>query len=469
MASKKPIYFTNFNRGGLVENKFVGGLNHISNGSGITFHETSGIIKAQKSLVTDGEDLQERVAILVNPSYGARGLAFNRDGHVWSKTVLTSTWTEVYTGVGDQPYSAIEFDGYIYWTTSDKLHRKQINSTLDQTWSSVDNNWQTLTDTSHHPMVVIDQTLYIGDGSDIASVDNAGNFTASVVTLPQPYYASALGEFGLDLAIGTVQVNEQGSTNNYLGKTKIFRYPTWGDAFINAINVPGTQLPAFFNVDNLLCFTINEPDNSFGPQSIIYYYTGDGYRQLLRMPYDRNGSYVGPYMNATRDGLNYFAYKDKIYSLARNTVSGKYILTPEYEYPEIDGDQNYIYCIDPTLTYIAASPYDSVTYEVQTISNDRYDSAFIETPVIHSGIDPANYTDFVVPYISLPSGTSVNLQYDAGLTGSWTTISDLVNDTDRKQYISRQQISANYIQFRINFTVSGQDTPEILGLMCNRA
>ncbi len=100
MASKKPIYFTNFNRGGLVENKFVGGLNHISNGSGITFHETSGIIKAQKSLVTDGEDLQERVAILVNPSYGARGLAFNRDGHVWSKTVLTSTWTEVYTGVG---------------------------------------------------------------------------------------------------------------------------------------------------------------------------------------------------------------------------------------------------------------------------------------------------------------------------------------------------------------------------------
>lgn len=65
--------------------------------------------------------------------------------------------------------NAVEYNGYVYWATSTKLHRHSVAGITNSL--SPELNWATFSvGSDYHPMCVYQEYLFIGDGWKLASV-----------------------------------------------------------------------------------------------------------------------------------------------------------------------------------------------------------------------------------------------------------------------------------------------------------
>ena len=90
---------------------------------------------------------------------------------------------EVITSAGESKcLGAIEYGSYIIWATQNKVHRiLTTNAESEASWTTLDLNWQSFSvgDLEYHPMEIQSDVLYIGDGYEVATIDEAYTFTAT--------------------------------------------------------------------------------------------------------------------------------------------------------------------------------------------------------------------------------------------------------------------------------------------------
>lgn len=138
---------------------------------------------------------------------------------------------------------AYEHNGYIYYAMEQRLGKWNVTTA----WGTRDDNFGTfgVGNTTYHPMYAKFRVLHIGDGSQIAQVDETGTFVANALDLDDSYTITCLAETQTELAIGTTM-------NSTTGTSKMFMWNTYSLNVTSEYLVPEPIIHALFYVGNTL-------------------------------------------------------------------------------------------------------------------------------------------------------------------------------------------------------------------------
>jgi hypothetical protein len=165
---------------------------------------------------------------------------------------------------------------------------------------SWNDNFNVLTSGYPHPLFQFDLILYIGNQYNIASVDDAGVFSSSVLDLPIEFYVTALINLGDDLLI-------LANSGNYINDSAIFRWNSYSNSWTVKDSIKETDVYAFLDADDYIY--------AIAKSGSVYLYTGS---QLEMFSQIRNPkTTTGHQLTTNFQGKPLVANGGKIYSLYR--------------------------------------------------------------------------------------------------------------------------------------------------------
>jgi hypothetical protein len=188
MADSIKVWRQNKWFGGYSDDAHFGIDGSFYKGSGVEIRRFPRILQIAKRYAdqADGDLTGTWQCYTTTSTYGDTFVA-GQGGKIYRRASGGTAWALVYTDSGgDTILDITEFNGYLYWTTKDRLHRIVVSDTAtDTTWSTVTEDYKTLTNTSNtsHPLLSAYNNLYIGDVSQIAMLSTAGTLTANKVQL----------------------------------------------------------------------------------------------------------------------------------------------------------------------------------------------------------------------------------------------------------------------------------------------
>lgn len=353
------IILENPSLGGLADSGYLGPANSMAAMVGLDVHSEPGIIKVNQRLVKDsGATVDVRINKIVSCTdgsvylFGDSGKVFKRDS---AGTYTTARVVAPATG-GNNIVGALEYDGFVYYATQNKVGRWQIGTA----WSSANDNYATFSfgNANFHQMTIQNLVLFIGDGNFIAQVDNdqldgsgtistsgtavtgvGTKFLTEAAVLGYVLYTDADGNitrrqitaiadnthltlasgFSPDLgATTTYQITKHIFTNQDndvpLGMTvkslgqigvellfgtqnkpwaEIYRWNTWSPSFSASDQVPETGVNCFLQTDNFVLVQAGTLGN-------LYQYSGDLLQLIKKVPGDYTGGKTASAENEAR-------------------------------------------------------------------------------------------------------------------------------------------------------------------------
>jgi len=243
MASKQAWLENNF-RGGYADDKFVGTEGSFQSSKGLEIRKAPANIsvaylseKKSASVVTD------LVRCFVTIESTGDVIAFGDAGKIYRKATGQDDWVNCYTDTGAAAIiGAYEYNGNLVWATSTTLHKIAV-ANIDASWSGdVTEDWKTFTNgnTNQHPMIEINNNLYIGDGSSLAELDSSGTFTGAKISLFGDDEIRAL-----TFASAFLRIFARKSTKVDYGRVYYWNMIT--DSYSEAVPWPGLPIHAAIN------------------------------------------------------------------------------------------------------------------------------------------------------------------------------------------------------------------------------
>jgi len=280
-------------------------------------------------------------------------------------------------------------------------------------------------DNEFHPMLVQNNTLYIGDRNyvhEIKYVDDDSNvgLSLSALDIPKELRIKCLGAFDTDVAVGTIG-------------GWIFRWNTWSDSWSIEDILPEDSVNAFLKVDNAYYVQA-------GSHGALYFYSGDKgyYERALYGNYDGKTMSVNPNAVASFKGIPLFGVSNKsgnplsqgVYSFGtRNSQIFPRILALEYLISTGHTSDVEIGCLvvsGGNILYVAWK--DGTTYGVDKISTDRKNLSYIVTKYFYNkGELTDNLRKIFVNYTSIPIPETVTYSTS---TDKFTLTSHDYNNND---------------------------------------
>lgn len=282
---------------------------------------------------------------------------------------------------------------------------------------SWNDNYQLLTTGKPHPMEQFDLILYIGDGSNIAQLDDAGVFTSQALDLPVEHNIKALKSYGDDLLTLS-------SPGDYLNDSAIFRWDTYSDSWTIKDAIKEVDVYAFLEADNVI-FAVALSGN-------IYVYNGS---QLELFSTIRNAkSTSGHQLTTNLKGKPLVANGGRIYSLHRANRNFPIVLCGEYTCSA--GENATIHSIQAVGSQLVVSWEYSGTFGCDEISANYADAQLI-TPRADTPLECR------VPFVELPTGTSIEIETKGDGETSWTE-QEVITDTEDE----REVFVDDYLDFK---------------------
>lgn len=266
------------NLGGLSDSILQGQNNSVAEAVGLDIHSEPGVIKVNQALAKEsGIFIDDLIKVMLACSDGNTYFFGSTTGKIWQRTSagvysLLVTAAPAAGGVGI--LDAWEYQGHIYYTMESRIGRVAVGAPTDFTGRN--DSWATFTNTdaSFHPMVELNQVLYIGDKHYVAQVD-AGVFSANALDIKTPLRIKSLGRVLTDLLLGTY-------VNAYRVATEIFRWNTWAVSYSSEDEIPEIGINAFLKTDNFILVNAGTKGN-------IYMYNGAQLENYKRIPGDWTG------------------------------------------------------------------------------------------------------------------------------------------------------------------------------------
>jgi hypothetical protein len=468
----QAIILSQFNGGGIANSKYSGYENSVARLVGFGIHEIEGVLVNNQKLTKESGTTIDGLARKILPcSDGSTYFFDSISGKIWKRTsagVYSLAATASPAAGSANILDAEEYDGYIYYAMQSRLGRWEIGTD----WSTRDDSYATFTNTNdtYHPMHIVNEVLYIGDGNLVAQVDHAQSpaFVADALDLADKYEITALGKFDTDLIIGA-------SVSSLSGYSEIFRWNTWSVSYSNSDTVKEVAINAIIADDNYVLVQAGNKGN-------IYSYDGVQLQKLKRIKgtYSTT-SYMKMYSNAW---ANFFGVvlmgisngsgnplDQGIYSYAQSSVENYKVLNLEFPISQVDGS-NYSHVSNVEIGAIAVvgdlilvSWKDTTTGTVYGVDKLDYTAkqpiAIMESRVININRFMLNrYKKFIIDYETLPANTNIKLYYRKNHV-AWVELT-LVNDTARKQMIAELDLDgAGALELKLESYGSVNTTPII--------
>jgi len=471
------IPIQNFNLSGLAFSKWSGRKDSLYKIIGFDPHSQPGLLNVEQKLTaeTTGVEPTEFCRVAVNSSNGAQYWFSYTSGKIWERPT-TGIWRLVHTttpAAGTAGcFGAKEYQGYIYWATQSRLHRITVANADNNDWATdAVEDWATftITDSAFHPFLnhTGQQILYIGDGNYLAQVD-AGTFTANALDIVTPLRIKSLGQIGTDILLGTYIADN-------VTQTEIIRWNGWGVSFTNSDPIPEVGINAFLPADNMVLVQAGTKGN-------IYYYDGTSLELWSKIPGEYSSTATGevyPDSVANKEGQILLGFSNitgnstnqLVYRIARHSRNFDYILDAPYPISERSGSDFVLTGLNIGAILVVGSDIYVAwknTAGAGTYGVDRLDSAtklsgaYFETRVaVINREEFANFSEALIAYASLPTGTDINFYLNKNYAGYGSALTK-INDTQR--YIVRTKDEAtefNTLQLKVKVTTSSNSAPQI--------
>lgn len=481
MTNFEKIRINNFNLGGIADSKYAGVQYSLSKLVGVDVHTEPGVAKANYKMVLEAssEDDPQVIDGLVNaiiPVSGGDTYLFgkdNTDGAVWKRTsagVYSLSYSRVVSN--SRNAGAFVYGGYIYFASADKLHRIAIADLANNDWATdVDENWATFTNNiSWHPMIVVNNVLYIGDGNTISQVEDT-TFSANALDLPEDYSVKCLAKAFTNLVIGTI-------INRETNRCSIFDWNTWSVSWSNEDELFEAGINSFLKADNFIIVNGGLVGN-------LYSYNLQEASKVKKIPgeyKDDQKMLIEPNSVAELNGLSLFgvgqqygaasefgnATEHGIYGFGAPNPMYPKILTLEYPIYKSDGSMVTSDLVIQSLgtngnTLIASWEYnEGEEYGVSALDYDqRSNGAYFDLKVVRGERDrQRTIKSIAVCYVEIPTSTSITVKYKVNYQSSWQTLT-LKQDIVNSRYYADVDFLFNTFELRVIFNTNGADTPVI--------
>jgi len=322
------------------------------------------------------------------------------------------------------------FNGYLYYSYSNKLGRFDGVSTWADTWATFTN-----THTNPRHMVATRLSLYITDTYLIAAVDLSGAFSANVLDLDPTQVAVAVAVESNGILIG--------STSGWM-----FWWDTYSSSWSIDDLISEGGVNAFIPTDNLNMIQAGTVGN-------IYYWNGSKavLWSRLRDSDTLVTTAVNPYASDNLNGLPLFGTTRGIYSLG--TAHSKLPVAQVIEYVSSLGQGTQIGAVCVVGSQVFSSFKNSTSYGIDKLSTNKYSGFFI-TPIAEGKLAKLR-----IGYDSIPTGTSLTatVSVDSASLASHTIVKD--DSNDRVYYSENGFNSKSTVKAKVVLVASTTYSPVI--------
>lgn len=400
--------------------------------SNLDIHSEIGFASPQLALTSESTTPNEACISAIVPN-GDVYFFSTTSGKTWKRAASDSTYSLVNTNANGQGHKGTRyFNGYLYYWTSAKLGRFDLSST----WTD---SWQTLSNSNARGSAILNLSLFIADGNDISSVDNAGTFAQSSLDLESNFIITDICAVGNDLLIGTVNTTSNGTCKAFLWDTYS---PSWSyedEVFEAGIN-------CFIQLDNL---TLAQAGNA----GWLYYWTGSRLEKFRKIKgITTTNTATSHALTTTLNGKALFANTTKIYSIHRESKDLPLAICQEYT---STGTINSI---------IAAGSQLLVSYtNGETIGVDKigtnYATATLDTPEANESVQMVE-----VYYDSIGTGASIGISTNINGAG-WVAQTPITDSVTNRVYFDGSLGDVNFAQARITLTPATTNKPVIRNIV----
>jgi len=372
-------------------------------------HSELGSLLCQKALAKmSGATIDKPCYMAVVPN-GDTYFFSKTDGKIFKRT-QAGVYSSVRTGTNGAFKGCAYYRNYLYYSMDAFLGRFDMTST----WND---NFQVLTAGKDHPIHQFDLIMYIGNGKDIAQLDDASVFSSSALDLPLEYNTSAVIPYGDDLLT-------LANPGNYISSAGIFRWNTYSDSWSIKDSIKETNAYAFLDADNyvhVICSNGN-------------IYTYDGAKLHLISNIRNVKTTYGHQLTTNLEGKPLVANGGRIYSLFKKNKDMPLAFVGEYTCSQ--GETATIHSIVANGSNLLVSwevTIDAVTtYGVDEISAN-YATAQIVTPRFkQSGIVKVFYDDL--------NGGSIAIESKLDAEDTWTTHTEFDDSEDQRCVMNEDSI-----------------------------
>jgi len=321
-------------------------------------------------------------------------------------------------------------------------------------------------ETEFHPMRVQNLSLFIGDGSVVSEVrtsDEAGNhtFVPASLKIPKPHRVKTMIPYDIDLLIGTI-------IDDSTPLAQIIRWDTVSPSWSSDDFIEEAGVNAFIRDDNYVYAQC-------GKYGRLYFYNGAVLQPFKRIPGNwspTKKAVIHPNATATYFTLPVFGVSNEsgdpclqgIYTLG--SYSREYPKVLDLSYPVSSGATSGV-TIGAVLvvgTDLFVSFSDGTNKGVDKIDHTaKQANAYIETKMLNIGGRMVSVKQLAAQYASLPANTGVSFKVkrysdDSLPANPLKSVTDII----RRAIFGRESTpNAPNPQIRIDFTVSGNDAPEV--------
>lgn len=460
-----PVIIKNINQGGIADSDYVGVEGSVAELVNMDIHSESGVMKCNQKLTKDsGSTVTDFVKAQVACSNGST-YHFGDTGKIYEREAA-GTWTLRGTASPAAGAAAIlsawEYQGYIYYAMQSRLGRFAVVTagsaiTLSDNFATFTN-----TDADFHPMMEVNQVLYIGDKHYVAQVD-AGTFSANALDIKQPLRISALGKMGTDLLIGTyVAAN--------VVRTEILRWNTWSVSYSVSDTIPEVGVNSFLDGDNLVLVNA-------GTKGSLYIYDGstlEPFKTIKGTWSSTNKAKVHANAIFNFNGMPLFGLSQVtgtgvllgVYSFARTNRNYPYILNLEHAIST--GNLTGIEIgaiVGVSADQFAVSWKDTnsgTTYGVDILDLSAKATAYVLTRVMYLDRNLGSEWGYAhAAYRSLPASAQINF-YEKKDHGSLSSEIASTDDGERDVVSTDAGIGqASTLQIKTELVPNGNNSPEI--------
>lgn len=460
---------------GLADSKWSGVKGSVAACVGLDLHSSPGLVKVHQKLTKNsGSTVDAFCRVKVAASNGYSFWFSYTSGKIWARSSAGS-WTLAYTtaaGAGNSGcLGAMEYNGFIYWATQSRLHRIAI-ANADDAWSSVSLDWKTfsVTDSEFHPMAIQDDTLFIGDGYIICSVDDAGTFnsagTGNSLNIKTPHRIKCLEAYEQDIIFGTF-------IHATVARSAIGRWDCVSPSWNSWDDLDEVGVNSFIRDDNYMYAQC-------GRSGALYFYNGEKLEPYKKIPGDWSPTKYGevyPGSSARFKGVPVFGFSNSpeaanstgnpadqgVYSFGSYSRDYQKILDLSFIISE-----SVVATIEIGAIMVAGNDLfvawkNGSSYGVDQLDyTAKYSSAYFETTMLFPDKRDAykSLGKVAAYYETLPASTGITFSYKVN-HGSYVA---MTSETDSKINAVQSKLTIPEIgalQIKVAFTVSSNSGPTL--------
>jgi len=455
---------------GLADSKWNGISGSVEECVGLDIHSTPGLTKVrQRMQKNSGSTVDGFVKVAVAASNGYSFWFSNDSGKIWART-SGGSWSLAHTttpAAGSAVCTgAAEYNGFIYWATESRLHRVTIAG-ADNIWASgaVTEDFGTfeVTDASFHPMAIQDLTLFIGDGNQVASVNEDSLFSKNELDIKTPLRIKAMVPLEWDLLIGTYVAD----TVNY---TELIRWDTVSPSWNTSDPIEEVGINAFIRDDNYLYVNAGRAGN-------LYFYNGEQLLPFKKIPGTYSTTQTGqihPGSSANFQGIPVFGFsniagnpaKQGVYSFGSHSRDYSKVLDLSWVNSQ---DKTAAQEIGAILTLdmdLLMAWKDGSNYgvDIQDTSN-KYASAYFSTRKLFQ--KKRNILKTLVEvsalYDSLPGSTGFTISYSVN-SAAYVAMTDITDSILQSVKARLTLTDIGSLQIKVAFDVNANNAPTMEAL-----